>query len=245
MTDIVALAAAPVAEEKRRRIYNVLENTTVAAFKLEQSWVKLGVMLSDFKAGEYWRPLGYTTFDDFMEELKVRFKRGRTQLWGYLSVAEKLLPTIDAAKLEEMGIAKALELKRAMKKLDGKPLPAALLETALNSDTTTKELRGEIGRALNAAPEPAGVWFDLDGFFMDAEERAEFKEAFLATEGVLGLSRELPDHIRRKEVILTWMREWFGTHAADFYGEQAPSVAPTLADYERRNIEKAFVNEEH
>jgi hypothetical protein len=206
--------------ERRRRIYNILENTTATAFKLEQSWIRLGVMLSEFKGAEDWRPLGYTTFDDFMEELKTKFNRGRTQLWGYLSVAEHLLPIISAEKLEEMGIAKALELKRAKKKLDGKPLPQDLVDAALKTDMTTKELRGTIAQALNMTPEPAGVWFDLDGFFMDATERAEFKTAFLATEGVLGLKKELPDHIRRKEVILTWMREWFGTHAAEFYGDQ-------------------------
>ncbi len=214
------------AAERRRRIYNILENTTATAFKLEQSWIRLGVMLSEFKAAEDWRPLGYTTFDDFMDELRARFNRGRTQLYGYLSVAEHLLPIISAEKLEEMGIAKALELKRAKKALDGKPLPQALIDSALGNNaetgkpTTAKELRGEIGKALNLEPETAGTWMDLDGFFMDKTERAEFKEAFLATEGVLGLTRELPDHIRRKEVILTWMREWFGTHAAEFYGPQ-------------------------
>src|SRR5208282_5626511 len=198
-----------VAFEMRRSIYNVLENTTVTAFQLEQSWIRLGVLLSNFKAQEYWRELKYASFEIFMEELKDRFHRGRTQLWGYLSVAEQLLPTISADKLEEMGISKALELKRAQKKLNGKPLPPALLEAALNSAVTTKELRGDIGKALNLTEETAGTWFDLDGFFMDKSERDEFKEAFVATELLLNLSKTLPDHVRRKEVILTWMREFY------------------------------------
>jgi hypothetical protein len=219
------------ASELRRRIYNVLENTTVTAFALEQSWTRLGVMLAEFKAQECWRefPELYKTFDDFMEELKVRFKRGRTQLWGYLSVAEKLLPTIDAATLEQMGISKALELKRAMKRLEGKPLPQELLAAALDPAKTTKELRGDIGKALNMSPEPAGTWIDLDGFFVTPDERKEFKEAYIATEGLLGLKRELPPHIIRKEVFLCWMREWWGTHAAEFNGApQVPNAAPVL-----------------
>lgn len=225
------------AVELRRKIYNVLENAGAIGFALEQSWTRLGVLLAEFKAQEHWRkfPDLYKTHDDFMDELKVKFKRGRTQLYGYLSVAETLLPTIGAEKLEQMGIAKALELKRAVKKLEGKPLPPELLASALDNSKTTKELRGEIGRALNLTEEPAGTWFDLDGFFMTKEERAEFKEAFLATEALLGLKRDTPDHIRRKEVILTWMREWYGTHAAEFNGTPHPAnVAPVLLQGESR-----------
>lgn len=214
------------ATELRRRIYNVLENSTAGEFALEQSWTRLGVMLSSFKAQECWRELGYATFDTFMEELKVKFKRGRTQLYGYLSVAEILLPTIGADKLELMGVSKALELKRAIKKLDGKPLPSALLDAALDATKTTKELRGTIGQALNLTEEPKGTWFDLDGFFMTPEERKEFKEVFLATEAMLGLTRSVPEHVRRKEVILTWMREWYGTHAAEVNGEKQPANMP-------------------
>ena len=214
------------AEEMRRKIFNVLENTTVQVFTLEQNWIRLGVMLSEFKAQEHWRQFKeYQTFDDFISELKHRFNRGRTQLYSYLSVAEQLLPTIGAEKLEQMGISKALELKRAMKKLEGKPLPAGLLEAALDPKSTTTELRGAVGAALHITEEPKGSWFDLQGFFMLPDERKEFKEAFLATEGVLGLSNTLPDHIRRKEVILAWMREFYGTHAAEFNGVQQPENA--------------------
>jgi len=218
-TDLSSITLPPEdAAEKRRKIYNVLSSAAVDSFRLEQSWIRLGLMLAEFKGQEHWRPLGYVTFDAFMDELKVKFNRGRTQLWGYLSVAEHLLPTISAADLEKMGIAKALELKRAKKRLDGKPLPQALVDIALGAGTT-KELRGEIGKALNDAPEPAGTWFDMDGFFMDPSERKEFKEIWHVAEGLLGLKKETPDHIRRKEVILTCMREWYGTHAAEFYGD--------------------------
>jgi hypothetical protein len=204
----------------RDAIYQELAGATAEVFKLEQSWMRLGGMLATFKAAECWRALGYVTFDDFMAELKTKYNRGRTVLYGYLSVAEHLLPGISAEKLEEMGISKALELKRAQKKLNGKPLPPALIEAALNTTVTTKELRGDIGRALNLVEEPSGTWFDLDGFFMDKAERDEFKEVFVATEMLLNLSKTTPDHIRRKEVLLAWMREFWGTHAVEVNGPQ-------------------------
>ncbi len=225
------VTSVSAAAELRRQIYNILENTTQQSFSLEQSWTRVGVMLAQFKAQECWRELDYTTFDDFMSELKTRFKRGRTQLYGYLSCAEVLLPIIGAEKLEQMGVSKALELKRAVKKLEGKPLPPALLDAALDATKTTKELRGTIGQALNLTEEPKGTWLDLDGFFMTPEERAEFKEAFLVTEALLGISRETPDHIRRKSVIMAWWQEFYGTHAVEYYGSsEAVPVRMRKAD---------------
>jgi hypothetical protein len=127
-----------------------------------------------------------------------------------------------------------------VKKLEGKPLPPALLDAALDATKTTKELRGTIGQALNLTEEPKGTWLDLDGFFITAEERGEFKKAFLATEALLGLPRDIPDHIRRKEVILTWMREWYGTHAVEVNGAKQPvNVEPVLVQSAHAIIEQA------
>jgi hypothetical protein len=215
------------AEALRCRIFDLLENTTHQSFALERSYTQIGVSLYEFKAKECWRqyPELYQTFDDFITELKTRFKRGRTQLYGYLAVAEVLLPTIGEEKLEQMGVTKALELKRAVKRLEGKPLPAGLLDAALDTAKTASELRGEIGRVLNITEEPKGTWFDLQGFFMTPEERKELKEAFLGTEALLNIKNDLPDHIRRKEVVLAWMREWWGTHAVEVNGGQMPENA--------------------
>ncbi len=205
-------------QELRRRIYNVLENSTAGEFALEQSWTRLGVLLSAFKAQESWRPLGYVTFDDFITELKMKFKRGRTVLYGYLSCAEVLLPIIGAEKLEQMGISKSLELKRAVKKLEGKPLPPALLDAALDATKTTKELRGTIGQALNLTPDEKGVWFDWGGSFLSKEERDFMKEAFHVTIALLGLKSDVPEHIQRKAIFKAWAEEFYGTHSTEFYG---------------------------
>ncbi len=212
------VTSVSVAAELRRQIYNILENTTQQSFSLEQSWTRVGVMLAQFKAQECWRELDYTTFDDFMDELKTKFKRGRTQLYGYLACAEVLLPTIGAEKLEQMGISKALELKRAVKKLEGKPLPPALLDAALDATKTTKELRGTIGQALNLTPDEKGAWFDWGGSFLSKEERDFMKEAFHVTIALLGLKQDVPEHIQRKAIFKAWAEEFYGTHSTEFYG---------------------------
>lgn len=212
-----------IALQLRDTIYKELGEACGNLVKLEHGWIRLGAHLLNFQAGEHWRELGYVTFEAFMDELKVKFNRGRTQLWSYLGVAGSLLHLIPENVLEEIGISKAQELKRALKKSGLKQLPTSLIEKAQKSEVTIKELRAAIGAELNVstAPDP-GAWFDLDGFYMTPEERVEWKEIVLVSRGLLNLKNDLPPHIARKEMILTWAREWFGTHAADFYGPVAP-----------------------
>jgi hypothetical protein len=219
MIEAIAVAVeVSVAEILRQEIYNQLGAAAADEIVLEQSWMKLGLLLAAFKANEGWRPLGYPSLDAFMLELRDKYHRGRTQLWSYLTVAEKLGPVISTEALEQMGISKALELKRALVKADGKPLPDSVVAAALTS-MTIKELRGQIGQAMNLPDDrEPGTWFDFDGCFMTPDERKEFKEAVVITEKLLELSRATPDPIRRKAIFFAWLREFVGTHAAEVNG---------------------------
>lgn len=207
----------------RDAIYAELGSACETSFRLEQSWTRLGGMLATFKAKEHWRELGYQTFDDFMLELREKFNRGRTQLYSYLSVAENLLSDISAEALENIGISKALELKRAKKLLNGKTLPEEFIEAAKDPQKTNKELRALISQTIHGTVDEKGTWFDFDGCFMTSEEREEFKEAVKVTIGVAGISKEAPEHIQRKEIFFAWLREFYGTHAAEFYGPKPPT----------------------
>ena len=216
-----------VAELLRQEIYTQLGKAEVEEASLDHSWMKLGVLLAAFKAKECWRELdGYASFDEFIGELKNRYHRGRTQLYAYLSVAETLGPVIPAETLEKIGISKAMELKRAMVK-SGKQLPAALVTAALEASTTIKELRGLVGEALNLTDDRTpGTWFDFDGVYFTKDEREEFKAAVILTERLLELSKDLPDHMRRKAIFTAWMQEFVGTHAAEVNG---PAMTTTPA----------------
>ena len=216
-----------VAELLRQEIYTQLGKAEVEEASLDHSWMKLGVLLAAFKAKECWRELdGYVTFDEFIGELKHRYNRGRTQLYAYLGVAETLGPIIPAETLERIGVSKAMELKRAMVK-SGKQLPESLIAAAQESTTTIKELRGLVGEALNLADDRTpGTWFDFDGCFFTKDEREEFKAAVVLTERLLELSKDLPDHMRRKAIFTAWMQEFVGTHAAEING---PAMTTTSA----------------
>lgn len=207
------------------QIYAQLGAASANEVVLERSWMRLGEMLRQCKEGGHWRA-GFETFDDFMADLRTRYRRGKTQLWAYLTVAEKLLPMIPADTLEEIGISKALELKRAVTK-SGKPVPVEIIQAARKQETTIKELRAMIGASLNIDTGPEkGSWFDFDGCYFTPDERKEFVACVLITERILGLKPEIPDHIRRKEIFLAWAREFLGTHAAEVLGPGAMCNTP-------------------
>ena len=223
------------ATAQQQEIYDLLNQNTTREVQLEIGWLHLGRLLTEFKNKEHWRacldPAGneYHSFDDFMSELRDRWHRGRTQLWAYQSVAEKLLPLLSGEVLDEIGISKAQELKRIVNL--GLALDPILVEAARRPETTIKELRALIGQALNIPDERMpGAWFDLDGTFFTAEERQEFEDCWELTKRVLGLKKDQKECYHRHEILLAWIREFTGTHYADVYGPQLESVIPKLPE---------------
>jgi hypothetical protein len=106
-----------------------------------------------------------------------------------------------------------------MKQLNGKPLPEAVIVSAL-SGSTAKELRADIGKALNAAPDEKGTWFDMGGCFFTKEERVFIKEAMCVTIAILGIQHSVPEHLQRKAIFTAWAEEFYGTHSPEFYGNK-------------------------
>lgn len=233
MSTALAVTRPTESERLRTAIYGVLGQIVPKEAELEHSYVRLGSLLAAFKAGEHWRGLiaatgqPYPNFDAFMLELRDQYNRGRTQLWAYLSVAEKLLPVIPADTLDEMGISKAQEIKRALSVV-GRKITPEILAAAVDPKVTIKELRAVLAVAFNITDDtrPTGTWFDFDGCFFEPDERKEFVDAVKVTTALLGLKKEIPAHVQRKEVFLAWAREFFGTHATEVYGPQPPEAAP-------------------
>lgn len=178
---------------------------------LEKSWMELGQTLLLVRDTEEWQAAGFESFAQFMMGLREKYKRGKTQLWNYLTVAESLLPTISALALEDMGISKAIELKRALRKT-GKAIPTEIVQAATNSATSAGDIRKLLGNAFNIAPDDKSKWYDLDGIFMTVEEREEFKETVLLTKAEMDISPATPEHVRRKMVWFAWMQEYRATH---------------------------------
>ena len=211
----------------RAEIYQQLEESGSKEYVLDRSWMRLGQLLAQFKKDECWRDTGYQSFETFMDELRKTHKRGRSQLWAYLSVAETLGPAIDSSTLEEIGISKAGVLKNALKKSEKKTLPQDLIDAAKRRLVTAKELRVMAAEAMNVEMKPDnGTWFDWGGSYLTPEDRKLFKEAVEVTLRVLDIQKHVPDHVQRKEVFLAWAQEFLGTHAAEVNG---PAMTTTPA----------------
>jgi hypothetical protein len=222
----------------RDEIYAQLDQINQAEHGLEHGYARLGNLLVQFKKVEGWRPLGYHSFEKFMSELKERYSRGRTQLYNYVTVAEKLLPIMSAEALDEMGISKAIELKRVVS--NGQVLTADVIEIARKSETTIKELRAMLQGAY-ALPETErpGNWFDFGGTYLTADEKKEFVDACKVAATVLNLSKAAPEWAQRKEIILTFAREFLGTHAAEVYGPGKVLTVNQARDEYNGNLEQA------
>jgi hypothetical protein len=212
-------------ETLRQAIYGELKQIIPTEASLERGYARLGGLLAAFKSCEGWRGLNgadgqpYPNFDAFMLELRERYNRGRTQLYQFCSVAEKLLPMISADTLDEMGISKATEIKRAIGGVPGRAVTPEILEAARNPKVTIKQLRAILADAFNITDErPAGQWFDFGGAYLTPDERKAFVDAVKVTTAILGLKNDVPDHIQRKEIFLAWAAEFEGTHAAEVYG---------------------------
>lgn len=217
----------------RDKIYAVLQNIGAAEAGLEHSYVRLGELLLSFEKAECWRALGYVGFNAFLADLYVRFRKRQTQLYQYTRVAEKLLPYISAATLDEIGISKALELKRALK-YSNKPasevLSAEVVDAARDSKKTIRELRAILQQANTLPPDEKlqMVWVDFGGAYMSAEQKTEYLATVKMTLALLGVPRETPEWLQHKIVFEAWYKEFAGTHTAEVYG---PAVENSPAQF--------------
>lgn len=204
------------AEILRREIESELGEASSQEETLSRSYVRIGILLYKFRQKEYWRTLDYSGFDHFISEIGEKFNKGRTMLYQYLGTVEKLLPQISADVLEAMGTSKALVLKQAQKAAGGRALPESVLTAALQPDVTANQLRTLAHEAYHVG-EPnydKGTWIDF-GVYATPDEREVFKRAFKCAERVDPvISKSLPDHIRRKEMLLRLAMEYLASYEA-------------------------------
>lgn len=220
-----------------KAIYQEIDEISFSESALDRSYARLGGMLAAFKSGGKWRELTnadgsqtFPNFDNFMSHLQMRFRKSRGQLYAYLGVAEKLLPLMTEDVLDEIGIGKAQELKRAMYQ-SGETITAEMVEQARNTDTTVRDLRVYLFTKLKMQGEllPNERTIDLGIIRVTVDELKEFNEACKVMSRILELPKAMPEDRKRKEIILNALRECFATHAPEVYGTQPKKETPQLA----------------
>ena len=210
---------------KRTEIDTLLEQISVHELRLSHSYARLGSLLREVKVNQFWVSYGFERFSSYLEQVREKIDRRRSQLYAILSVAEVLLPHVSEENLEEIGIAKAHELKRLVKQggrvdalvphedegiTDDYPLVSVrIMDYALDPKVTAAKLRVKVNELLHIKEAPQGLWFELEGFYATPDERKEIEEFWALGRQVLQITSE-SEHEQRKEVFLAAVRECVG-----------------------------------
>lgn len=126
---------------------------------LQRNFVHIGQALAVIEDNKYW--MGRTkSFSEYLNTIEKRANKKRTQLYHCLGVARDLLPLIPEQDLIDMGISKAITLRRMQG--EGHEPTAELVEVAKTQ--TDQQLRCEIAKATGLffpQDEPGKKWIDL------------------------------------------------------------------------------------
>ena len=230
MIEILPPLDTAAALQKQTEIDSLLDQICAHELRLSHSYARLGSLLREVKVQQYWISLGFDRFSSYLEQVRQKIDRRRSQVYAILSVAETLLPHISEAKLEEIGITKAHELRRLVNNggnasclisepdiefeegMDSRPM-IQLLDYAARPKVTAAQLRVQVNELLHCNEAPQGFWYDLGGFYALPDEKKEIEQFWATGKKVLQITSE-SEHEVRKEVFLAGIRESFSTWTA-------------------------------
>ena len=227
LNEVAALA-------KQVEIEELLGQISAHELRLSHSYARLGSLLREVKVQQYWIAYGFDRFSSYLETVREKIDRRRSQVYAILSVAEVLLPHISEEKLEEIGITKAHELRRLVLH-DGNvhaeitdPDPynhtedtfgtVQIMDYATRPKVTAAQLRVKVNELLHVHEAPAGLWLELEGFYATPDERKEIEEFWALGKQVLQITSE-SEHEIRKEVFLAAVRECLGSWRGELSNE--------------------------
>ena len=197
----------------------LLEQISAHEIKLARSYARLGGLLREVKLNQYWISYGYERFSSYLEFIRGKIGRERSQVYAILQVAEALLPLLTEGELETVGISKAHELRRFVEQ-GGSLQTEGIVDYAADPKVTAKQLRVKVNELLHVHEDSQGNWIDLGGFYATLDERKEIEQFWKTGLRVLQLSGEQADHVWRHEVFMAAVRECTSTWIEDGpYGE--------------------------
>ena len=92
MTEITILPPlnTEAALQKQAEIDVLLGQISSHETRLASSYARLGGLLREVKLQQYWIALGYDRFSSYLEDIRGKIDRRRSQMYAILSVAEAL-----------------------------------------------------------------------------------------------------------------------------------------------------------
>ena len=196
--------------------------------RLARSYARLGAMIREVKTQQYWVTYGYNRFTEYLEVIREKIGRERSQMYGYLSVAESLLPALTEGQLEDIGYSKAQELRRLVQQGGNIHIEITdpsnqsedtfgtikLTDYAADPKVTAKQLRVKINEILHLHEDAPGLWLDLSGFYATPDERKEIEQFWNLGKTLLCPKDEQQEHTWKKIVFLDAVRECIGSWSA-------------------------------
>jgi hypothetical protein len=211
--------------QKQAEIDEILNSISAHELRLAKSYARLGSKLKEMKANFYWMSLGYERFSAYLEFIRGRIGRERSQVYAILSVAETLLPAMTEEQLETVGITKAHELKRLLKEggniesefvdKDYAAEAVRIMDYAADPKVTAKQLRVKVNELLHVTEDVQGLWLDLGGFYATQDERKEIEQFWELGKRLLAPKDEQQEHVWKKVVFMDSIREAVSTWAGE------------------------------
>jgi len=218
--------------QKQAEIDDILNSISAHELRLAKSYARLGSKLKEMKSNFYWMSLGYNRFSEYLEFIRGRIGRERSQVYAILSVAETLLPAMTEEQLETVGITKAHELRRLVNQGGNLHAPAfpddvtwdavdfvQIMDYAADPKVTAKQLRVKVNELLHVHEDVQGLWYDLPGFYATPDERKEIEQFWELGRKLLAPMDEQQDHVWKKIVFLDAVRESYGTWVVEDHRE--------------------------
>ncbi len=207
---------SPSPEDALRRVESQAREMATIENEAEAGFAHLGWLLLEVAQMQYWR-VRHNTFHDYLKVVSLHAKKTPGQLQRYLLTVRDLSDTFSSKQMETMGITKSMQLRNA--KDYAIVLPAVIVQAALDSKVTVKELKKLIATTLQM-PKDDGDWFDLDfAFYVTPEERATIEDAIRAAEHCDPvIKRGIAESGQKKEIVLRWAMEFLGAHSAEAGG---------------------------
>jgi hypothetical protein len=179
----------------------------------ERGYASLGWLLLEVAEMQYWK-IRHDTFRDYLKSVAMDSKKSPGQLHQYFLTVRDLSDTFSRNQLELMGITKAMQLRKA--KDYAIVLPVVVVNAALDSNVTVKELKKIISTTLKM-PEEEGDWFDLEAEFMVTLEQRKLLEDAISvamhtdpiTKVTISKSAQMLD------IMTKFAMEFLGAHSGD------------------------------
>jgi len=207
--ELVSPAELARNEDLLAAVDSLLDETRATEDRLHRNFLEIGVAMLAVQKAKAWLARA-KSWDSYVMDCGKRFGRGRTALYGYTSVAERLLPHMPAKQLVEMGISKAQPLAQYARHHEGK-LPANLVNKAIDSGVGTEEFKAAVAETQNEKPEN-GKWYQIPGFFVTPEEKEEIERGLSRAGNVEPLPKDCPEWLKVKITVQRLVAEFLSTY---------------------------------